>query len=444
MPNRRGDAYIPWRYFNGVLAFAAVENLVALNIIYINWIPKMGRQKLSATDKVAATASAIISTTPLTCNEFIKSEIMTARTTKIGRNQLCPCGSKKKYKRCHGGINATPTLKPGQIDAQIKKSAKKPKFLAPEGLLHQCSGNPIASHTVSRSGSLGEIAKNGHVYSNAFSIKRLDEMGGRLVPKLTGWKDASTFPGFCSLHDKQLFAALEDEAFSGSQQQCFLLSYRSIVWELYAKQRSDQNSQLRAALTKSQNKQLREFIGQFNYINELGFRDIRSHKKSYDETLTNERWNDCHGLLVEFDQIFPIQCSAAWSPIEDINGITLQEMDDTPRLPQSTALVSFAADGKSYFLLAWLEYSAQVSAKLANSISNLPQSDVPSVIAALLLLTSENCHFSPEWYDALTDIGKDWVHNLAHPAGFKPTATAAAAHGSHHIGKVGVTRMLNF
>ena len=24
------------------------------------------------------------------------------RTTKIGRNEKCPCGSGKKYKRCHG------------------------------------------------------------------------------------------------------------------------------------------------------------------------------------------------------------------------------------------------------------------------------------------------------------------------------------------------------
>ncbi|MNJ46413.1 hypothetical protein D3C77_415410 [compost metagenome] len=27
------------------------------------------------------------------------------RLPKIGRNEPCPCGSQKKYKRCHGGVN---------------------------------------------------------------------------------------------------------------------------------------------------------------------------------------------------------------------------------------------------------------------------------------------------------------------------------------------------
>lgn len=33
------------------------------------------------------------------------------RTPKIGRNELCPCGSGRKFKRCHGGPEyALPTL----------------------------------------------------------------------------------------------------------------------------------------------------------------------------------------------------------------------------------------------------------------------------------------------------------------------------------------------
>ncbi len=27
---------------------------------------------------------------------------------KVGRNQPCPCGSGKKYKKCHGGLAAAP------------------------------------------------------------------------------------------------------------------------------------------------------------------------------------------------------------------------------------------------------------------------------------------------------------------------------------------------
>jgi uncharacterized protein YecA (UPF0149 family) len=28
-------------------------------------------------------------------------------SSKVGRNEPCPCGSGKKYKKCHGGVDAT-------------------------------------------------------------------------------------------------------------------------------------------------------------------------------------------------------------------------------------------------------------------------------------------------------------------------------------------------
>ena len=39
-----------------------------------------------------------------TCNNCEeKKAILRREGRKIGRNEKCPCGSNKKYKRCHGG-----------------------------------------------------------------------------------------------------------------------------------------------------------------------------------------------------------------------------------------------------------------------------------------------------------------------------------------------------
>ncbi|MGH9357931.1 MAG: SEC-C metal-binding domain-containing protein, partial [Terriglobia bacterium] len=39
------------------------------------------------------------------------------RREKIGRNDPCPCGSGKKYKKCHGAaVAATPTSPPPSDD----------------------------------------------------------------------------------------------------------------------------------------------------------------------------------------------------------------------------------------------------------------------------------------------------------------------------------------
>tara|TARA_Y100000590_G_C15517410_1_gene937955 strand:- start:275 stop:841 length:567 start_codon:yes stop_codon:yes gene_type:complete len=47
----------------------------------------------------------------------------------VGRNELCPCGSGKKYKRCHGK-NAQPQIPPSTLKAQPKLP---PGMNLPEG-----------------------------------------------------------------------------------------------------------------------------------------------------------------------------------------------------------------------------------------------------------------------------------------------------------------------
>ncbi|MYC36478.1 MAG: hypothetical protein F4X66_06145 [Chloroflexi bacterium] len=37
-----------------------------------------------------------------TCARCHEKRTMRAERGKIGRNEKCPCGSGKKYKRCHG------------------------------------------------------------------------------------------------------------------------------------------------------------------------------------------------------------------------------------------------------------------------------------------------------------------------------------------------------
>lgn len=362
----------------------------------------------------------------------------TARKSKEpGRNEPCPCGSKKKYKKCHGGIEVVPIKHPSQLDAQLRSLDPKKICLAPSGWLKDCKGQVISSHTVSRSGSLGAIARKGHVYSYVPSIKALDAARGRLIPQLVGWRTASTFPGFCAHHDKHLFAELEDVAFTGNQQQCFLLSYRAIAWKCFTKLRAVNHAPLHAAMVAGMPEPAKQLMAKHSHSNELGFKDITQHKSTYDTVLEQSNWPECHGLLIEFNGIFPIQCAAAWAPLEDIHGKKIQELDLSPRVPQTATLLSFAADGKSYLLLSWLPYSAEVTKQLATSLCDLPPTDVPAAVAALLLLTSENCHFSPEWYDGLSDHGKDWVHDLWHPAvGPKPSAASAA--GSAYVQGVSV------
>ena len=91
------------------------------------------------------------------------------------------------------------------------------------------------SSYLSKSSSLRNIARDGHVYGFEISIRSLDQNRGFVLPSLLGVNRASTFTGFCSKHDNLIFSPLEDRPFTGSKEQCFLLGYRALAREYFTK-----------------------------------------------------------------------------------------------------------------------------------------------------------------------------------------------------------------
>jgi hypothetical protein len=40
---------------------------------------------------------------------------------KVGRNDPCPCGSGKKFKKCHGGSAPSPTIDNDKLQVEMEK-----------------------------------------------------------------------------------------------------------------------------------------------------------------------------------------------------------------------------------------------------------------------------------------------------------------------------------
>lgn len=351
---------------------------------------------------------------------------MSKKNRKIGRNDKCPCGSGKKFKHCHGRGNDPQKPHIGQADKRLSQLTPKPQCLAPSSMKNKCHGKIIDSHSVSRSGSLGMISREGHVYSTKPSMLDLENHNGNFQPKLLGAKRASTFPGFCAYHDKLIFSPLEDTPFVGSAHQCFLLSYRSIARELYAKQCAVQHAAYRNAITTNSPINIKYYINHKNYIDKINLRDLERHKEKYDEVLEKKNWRECTGILIEFEGTFPIQCSAAYEPSCDINNIEIQQLDNFSITPEIVTINSFSANNKSYFLLSWLKQKSIASQKLATSIASIDKDRIPGIIGSYLLLTSDNCHISPDWYEKLPTPGKDLTINLINNLYIKPSACSVS------------------
>ncbi|MCA8503724.1 SEC-C domain-containing protein [Burkholderia multivorans] len=355
------------------------------------------------------------------------------RATKIGRNDPCPCGSGKKYKKCHESIDQEASRVPlGMIDARARKLSPPRKCMVPSALVHECAKGTINAHTISRSGSLKAIVRDGKVYSYKFTLQNIDKGNGRMIPELTGWRDASTFPGFCSHHDKAMFAPLEDVPFQRTKEQCFLLAYRAIARELYTKQGSQLQSQLRAALATQ--RPFQESVSDFNFGVDLGLRDASRHKDRYDKVLLSRNWGEVHAVLISFDGVFPIQCAGAFFPEQDVNGKVIQELGFGKKSPDAMSVVSFAADNRSYLSFCWLSDSNESCAAYMSALQQLPVDGLHAVLAAVLLQVSENCHFSPDWYEGLSADGKKWVADqMSSGLPFAPIGVPARSGGLEYF-----------
>jgi hypothetical protein len=59
--------------------------------------------------------------------------------------------------------------------------------------------------------------------------------GGKVIPRKMGVRTASTFFGFCSRHDTEMFRPVEYGHRGLTNENCFLLSFRALAYEVIMK-----------------------------------------------------------------------------------------------------------------------------------------------------------------------------------------------------------------
>lgn len=152
---------------------------------------------------------------------------------KIGRNDPCWCGSGKKYKKCHLDREFAKRVPFTAVSDSLRATQK----LCLHPLASACVCDRIISaHTIQRSRALQQIIDSSdHV--RTFFPPKLDLSSGRprLQLRRVGWRQASTFTGFCARHDNSVFRPLETADFGGTAEQCFLIAYRALCHEIYTK-----------------------------------------------------------------------------------------------------------------------------------------------------------------------------------------------------------------
>jgi hypothetical protein len=341
---------------------------------------------------------------------------------KIGRNDPCWCKSGIKFKNCHLHREEQTRAPYHEFANHLKKTREgQLECLYPVGT-GTCSGTVIKAHSISRSAALSPISRNNQVYQpniDPFAIVRSD---GEIEHHLVYIATATTFTGFCGLHDAQLFRPIDTSSLKPTREQAFLFHYRAICRELYVKRPTlESTSQLREAdrgrSVKFQERlQKLVAVGQMAISNSIS--ELEGEKKICDAAIQAGTLPDIHGLVFHFDDLPTIACSGLTQPVFDFRGNEIQNLADMTIPMQRMSFTLLPSDSGGIGVLAWLASSDQVCRRFANSLLNVSDEAKCSAIVQWVFDSFENHALQPEWWEGLNEpmrkelqlIGHNWAN----------------------------------
>lgn len=288
----------------------------------------------------------------------------------------------------------------------------------------------IQSHTMQKSGNLLLIAdESNHVYQYRVTTTafRDFEKYGFFSPTKIGVNRASTFPGFCAYHDKQLFKEIEDHPLIPTILQINLLAFRSLCSELYRKTAAVESKDISDAIlnqSSTSGQSDRATIQHYHKVMEEGTKKGQFIMESaYDRLwgyVQDETTPHLDYLLLILDQIPQVLCSTCISPERDFDNNVLQILATEEEAGQSVYLNIFIQSGIGYVLYSWDKNHTKMEDFVSSLVS---QNDIINTSIALVFSYSENHVFSVAWWESLKNYRKKDIFGrvleLYHIEGFK-------------------------
>jgi hypothetical protein len=277
--------------------------------------------------------------------------------------------------------------------------------------LHHSSGTRcneiISAHSIQNKGQLSLIAEVGHVYRLGADLSTLKRTGGLPEPMKIGIKKASTFDGFCKLHDNALFEPIDNFALRDDKRQVALYAYRSLCREYFVKENAATvMTKMMAHPDLAPSK--RSFLKSFQLGQSLGFASLQQHKKLYDEALLAQDYDQFEFLFITSRDQCNVQVSGLLFPDFDFVGKQLQDLSEWESVP---SLITFftapTADGWA-FGFAWHASSNKACIPFIESLAaRVRQGEKPQdALLRFAISACENHAIRISWWDGLDPAAK--------------------------------------
>lgn len=338
----------------------------------------------------------------------------------------CWCKSGEPFATCHKDREAQTPESKWTLLREMRKLRGTAYCSHPLASQQECRGPIVKAHTLPRSGSLSAICVDRHVYG--FEPGGMPDENGTFPFKRIGVNEASTFTGFCQRHDMEMFRPLEAEPFTASKEQLFLLAYRALSKEVYAKRFALRMQPLHRKGDVGKGPLEQVLLQQQLYLwgqqLRLGLRDLETTVRDYEQIYFSRDFDRISAYLIFPDRTLDFAVSGGLFPEVDFVGHRLQDLATTGRLEMLTfSALPFAVGGVIAFV--WDSTRGSSCVKFIRSLDEFALTDVPDALVRLSFEHFENTYADPRWWEGMNDSDRaKLLHRFAtaaSPENRKPT-----------------------
>ena len=224
-----------------------------------------------------------------------------------------------------------------------------------------------------------------------------------------GIREASTFTGFCSRHDDQLFAPIEKEAFLATTKQIALLGYRGICYELFMKKSSLRVLDFQAEQDKGEPISYQQLHQKALFYRRVGIiraiEELEEQKAYYEEIIFHNSVDALGYYVVHISEAPEVQCCGIVQATHDFKGNKIFELG---QLELHSNLIAFSLIPTDFGGAAVFSWPAKhgKSEEVFKTFHELTDSDLPHAILRFTFEFFENTYFSPDWWEGLDDLSR--------------------------------------
>lgn len=313
---------------------------------------------------------------------------------KQERNEPCKCGSGLKYKKCCLNKKEEFDMKLQILFDTVEKNKRKARIshcLHPES--ESCSGKIVRAHAIQNNRILNKLAVNG-------MLKTMDGESHLMFQDIDtkGRKQATTFKGFCSFHDKITFQPIEDFEFKESAEQLFLYTYRALAWSFHKKLEQVNHILLNMESLKKKGFHFSDDLKLHNSMHLLGHFENESTLKRFNGYLQNRDYEKVSSYVWTIPYEIKFAVSTMLTIEHDIEGNMINNIKSFQPL-KNIYLNIFPGDQESYFIWTW-ESNHEILEKFVKQFDSLKNKEKENYLNNNLPRWTDAIVISPDLWDA--------------------------------------------